>query len=93
MDFVQLFVKLRKPELTCWCCNQVKTYKQLLIFLDYSKAFEAHLLVLQELSKSGANVSEESTRFTNEISAIVSALQQINREEEKLVNICTQISK
>ncbi|KAI6176972.1 hypothetical protein M3Y97_00856600 [Aphelenchoides bicaudatus] len=50
----------------------------------YSKAFDSHLICLQDLAKSGNDVSEDSTKFTSELAGIISALQQINREEEKL---------
>jgi hypothetical protein len=57
-------------------------------FSAYYKAFDLHLSGLQELAKSGSDVNE-SNKYASELAGITSALQQINREEEKLVNICT----
>jgi len=63
----------------------------------YFKAFDAHLAGLQELAKSGSDVCEDSNRFSSELGGICSALQQINREEEKLfisfANLMAAVSK
>lgn len=55
----------------------------------YFKALDSHFLGLQELVKSSADVCEESDKFASELASITTTLQRINREEEKLVNICT----
>ncbi|KAI6188154.1 hypothetical protein M3Y98_00323600 [Aphelenchoides besseyi] len=50
----------------------------------YFKAFHSHLDSLQELASSGTNTSEESSRFSAEITEIAGIMSNINKEDEKL---------